>query len=122
MEVTCSSKTSVDFQKSTWRYIPGDRTAVRTSNSPDLTKFVWVQNYKKTELYFIVLMTLSHNEHVQSHVQGSTFLSGQLGSAVCMLQGRQEWPLLEDCNQATTNGGCSKLRRLVCVTVMSAVL
>jgi hypothetical protein len=26
MEVACSSKTSVDFQCTTWRYIPEDRT------------------------------------------------------------------------------------------------
>jgi hypothetical protein len=26
MEVTCSSETSVDFQRTTWHYIPEDRT------------------------------------------------------------------------------------------------
>jgi hypothetical protein len=26
MEVTCSTETSVDFQRTTWRYIPEDRT------------------------------------------------------------------------------------------------
>jgi hypothetical protein len=30
MEATCSSETSVDFQRSTWRYIPEDRTLQQT--------------------------------------------------------------------------------------------
>jgi hypothetical protein len=42
------------------------------------------------------------------HRQSSTVLSRQLVSAVRKLQGRQEQPLLEDCNQATTSRGCSR--------------
>jgi hypothetical protein len=46
--------------------------------------------------------------------------SRRLVSGVRKVQGRQA--LLEYCNWATTSGGCENLRRLVCVTVMSASL
>jgi hypothetical protein len=49
-------------------------------------------------------------------------LSRRLVSAVHKLQGREEYPLLADCNQETTSGGCNKLRRLVWVVVIYARL
>jgi hypothetical protein len=55
------------------------------------------------------------------HGQSSAVSSRRLVSAVRKLLGHQEYPLLEDCNRATTSEGCSKLRRLVWVTVMSSV-
>jgi hypothetical protein len=50
------------------------------------------------------------------------YLSRWLGNAVLEPYRREELPVFEDCNQATTIGGCGKLRKLLWVTVICAEL
>jgi hypothetical protein len=53
MEAICSSKTSVDFQQTTWRYIPEDST---------LQELIWLvvnQFTHYAQLYLIILQFFS---------------------------------------------------------------
>jgi hypothetical protein len=86
------------------------RCCIRRANgSSELVRRVW--------RFWVGLQAGGPGPWLGGYGHSSTVWSRRLVSAVRMLQGCEEYLLLEDCNQATTSGGCSKLRRLVWVIV-----
>jgi hypothetical protein len=74
METICSSETSVDFQRTTWRYIPEDRTfhkddCENLESYIEYTLAVWIKI-----VYFLELYKLLNACRAQKYVEFALFL------------------------------------------------
>jgi hypothetical protein len=76
MEVTCSSETSLDFQWTTWYYIPEDRTLNRITVGRGVFHVVHViPNAEYTKIAGEIMMTLPLNiTYMYIHVPVEQFV------------------------------------------------